>query len=412
MRLNKLIEIDEFLKEKCALLIKGPPGSGKSTMADLFEFYLKLKDPLAICYRINVNKNIKTDKDLFDLFKTETDIFLQNFNLKPINQYKPKIYAIVDECHEIYGDKQKQPFENFWKVIKQIVEGPYQVHLKFLFCAVYSDTRIQGESFCRSPLVLKDRLKGLDFLKFTQNEFNEILNYYSNSALSQTFPITDDQIRYLIWKESNGFPQLTMKTITFLRDNLNNSPDKSYKITHEAIFSKKFRSDVINTLKAFAVDIIKNLNYNEQLFLRDLHIQHKIYVHPQDMNGKYDLAKYLESYGIIVEDSSNFFSFPADSLSSAYFNFICNDLSQTKMTKVELLKMDKVELVVTAIQRMKFDNLIKVSKTKAEKTDDGHPSEDQWILEFYNALRSMIPEEHEIHSQCNKVINDKFIGEL
>lgn len=82
------------------------------------------------------------------------------------------------------------------------------------------------------------------------------------------------------------------------------------------------------------------------------------------------------------------------------------------MTTTELLKMDKVKLALTALKRMKFGNIIKVSKTKAEKTNDGHPSEDQWILEFYCALRSMIPAENEIHSQCNKVIDDKFIGEL
>ena len=52
MRLEKLIEIDTFLQTNCALLIKGHPGSGKTTMADLFEFYLSIKEPMAICYRM------------------------------------------------------------------------------------------------------------------------------------------------------------------------------------------------------------------------------------------------------------------------------------------------------------------------------------------------------------------------
>lgn len=187
MRLEKLIEIDKFLQNEMCSLIKGPPGSGKTTMADLFEFYLKIKEPMAICYRINVNNGIKSDKDLLDLFNTQSDIFLKNFLLKKSDDYKQKIYIIIDECHEIYGDKENQPFENFWKVMKQIVEGPYQVYLKFVFCAVYSDARIKGESLLRSPLVLQDRFKSLDFLKFTKNEFDEIMNYYSNSALSRLF---------------------------------------------------------------------------------------------------------------------------------------------------------------------------------------------------------------------------------
>ena len=408
MRLEKLIEIDTFLQTNCALLIKGPPGSGKTTMADLFEFYLSIKEPMAICYRINVNKNIKSDKELLELFNKTADIFLPDFYLKQRNEYKQKIYIIVDECHEIYGDQEKQPFENFWKVVKEIVEGPYQVYLKFLFCAVYSDTRIQGESLLRSPLVLQDRFKGLDFLKFTRNEFDEIVNYYSNSALSKTFPLTDDRIKEIIWQESNGFPQLTMKTIVFMRENLNNS-DKSYETVQYAIFSKKFIRGVINSLKSFSRSIQK-LTYEDQLFLRDLHIHHQISVNPK--TPKYELAKYLESFGIIVENEDNYFSFPTRSLSSAYFSFICNDLSQKKIDIGELLKMDKLTLALEALKRMKFGNIINVSKTKAEITNYSHPSQDQWILEFYCALRSMISEENEIHSQCNKVIDHKFIGEL
>ena len=402
MRFEKLIEIYQFLQTNCALLIKGPPGSGKTTMADLFEFYLTIKEPMAICYRINLNKNIKSDEDLLELFNKTADIFLKNFYLKNRDEYKRKIYIIIDECHEIFGDNEKQPFENFWKVI---VEGPYQVCLKFLFCTVYSDPRIKGECFRRTPFVLQDRLRCLDFLKFTRNEFDEIVNYYSNSALSQTFPIADDQIKELIWQESNGFPQLTNKTIIFMMDNLNNS-DKSYKTVHETIFSKKFQDEVINSLMPFS-EIIQSLNYDERLFLRDLHIHHQVYGSP--FTEKYDLPKYLERCGIIFENQEHYFSFPTRSLSSAYFNLICNDLSQEKIAKAELLKMDKATLALTALQRMKFG---KVSKTKAEKTDYyGIPSKNECILEFYCALRSMIPAENEIHSQCNK-IDYQCIGEL
>lgn len=408
MRLKKLIEIDKFLQTNCALLMKGPPGSGKTTMADLFKFYLQITQPTALCYRFNVNKGIKSDDDLLALFKSKLDIFLPNFYLKNLDDFNQKIYIIIDECHMIYGDKENQAFENFWKLIKEIVEGPDQVHLKFLFCAVYSDSRIKGESLLRSPLVLKDRFRGFDFLKFTQDEFKEIMNYYSNSAHSETFPLTDDKIKQLIWRESNGFPQLTMKTIMFMRENLNKS-DKSYKTIHEAMFSTKFQNEVVHTLKSFSA-IFEKLNDDMRLFLRKVHIVTQCYVDPH--TKEYDMAKYLESYGVIVENSNNYFFFPTRSLSSAYFSLICNDHSQEKIPKDTLLKMDKVTLALTALQRMKLDNIIKVSKTKAKKTKDGKPSEDQWILEFYCALRSMISSEYEIHSQFSKVIDSKFIGEL
>ena len=55
---------------------------------------------------------------------------------------------------------------------------------------------------------------------------------------------------------------------------------------------------------------------------------------------------------------------------------------------------------------------MKVSKEKAESVNNAAPSEDQWVIEFFIALKSLIGNEHTIHSQCFKHIDNEFIGEM
>ena len=306
MRMKKLVQLEDFLK-KGIFLIKGPPGSGKTTMADLFEFYLNLKDENSICFRVNAN-NVHNLKELdqefmFQVKKTVKELVYDDSN--------PKMtYVIIDEAHKIYGDKEGQDFESFWKLMKEVAEGTRKKYIRFLFCSVYSINRINEDVMKSSPLILQDKFQGFNFLRFSLDEYYEIVSYYCNTSMNKIFPITQE-IQDLIWQETVGFPQLTMKTIVYLQSTLNNSEDKTVGKVHEVLYSNEFQKEVIYSLKAFPHKILKQFSYEELVFLRNIHLRGSVKVDFIKQSKLYDVAKKMESFGIVYEGAAYEFKFPS-----------------------------------------------------------------------------------------------------
>ena len=122
MRLKKLKTIFEAIKAQTNVcLLKGPAGSGKSFMANLFKYYLeKVQGIQKIIYFIaNENRN-------YQQFLKE---FLQKTKLDFLNLDQDAFY-IFDEAQFMYAEDYK----DFWNNIKTYSE---QKSIPFLFCAIY-----------------------------------------------------------------------------------------------------------------------------------------------------------------------------------------------------------------------------------------------------------------------------------
>jgi hypothetical protein len=117
LRKPKCDKLFDLLQIYPRLLIKSPPGSGKTVLARLFEYYLKkLKNnkntTFIVPYNVNGNiiDGIMNEVDFINLSKYDSD-----------NTF----YFIIDEAQVLFN------YTDFWQNVKIITES--QKNVKFIF---------------------------------------------------------------------------------------------------------------------------------------------------------------------------------------------------------------------------------------------------------------------------------------
>ena len=120
MRFQKLQELYNYIKSHHRIcMLKGPPGSGKSFLANLFHFYLrtikKLKEN-QVFYIVIGHEQHNTFEKLIKHFNEKTKLDFYNLKYMKNEEY----FFIFDEVHNLYS---KEKYEGFWEQVKHCSEG-------------------------------------------------------------------------------------------------------------------------------------------------------------------------------------------------------------------------------------------------------------------------------------------------
>jgi len=394
MRFEKLEKIFQDINVQTNVcLLKGPAGSGKSFMANLFKYYLeKVRGIQKIIYFIaNENRNYQEflkefqQKTKFDFLNLDQDVFY-----------------IFDEAQFMYAECYK----DFWSNIKTYSE---QKSIRFLFCAIYSNTHADSNDL--TPLILKGRFRSLEFLAFDEEEFNCLVDayeeFYENNPKFLKF---NQNQRHIMFDLFQGHPELSQKALIKISEYCEHL---SIKFKDDNEFHKTLQSyellynQIINSCKARPK--YYEFNDDQLQLLKYVHLHELIQLNENDSD--YPIAKSLERKGYLFEDRwFQTFKFATPLIGSIIFFFL-HKLGSDPVPSIA--KLNKFDLVMVALSRMTRTNLLqaKLWKNRVGK----QLAEDQWVNQIYSSFLSMLDgskKENVVISQGSKDIHADFIGEL
>ena len=358
MRFKKLEQIFEDLKSQINVcLLKGPAGSGKSFMANLFKYYLnKVKGFKKIIYFVaNENRNYQEFLKEFQL-KTELNFF----------KLEKDVFFIFDEAQFMYSEV----FKEFWNNIKTYSE---QQGICFLFCAIYSNTQADSNEF--TPLILKGKFHSLELLSFDEEEFNCLVDayeeFYQNNPKFLKFNQTQ---RHTMFNLFQGHPEISQKALIKISEYCDHF---KIKFKDDKEFHKILQSydllynQIINCCKARPN--VYEFNENQLNLLRYVHLHESIELDEKDIN--FPIAKSLEKKGYFFEDRwLQSFKFATPLIGSMIYSFL-HKLDNDPVPSIE--KLNKFDLVVHALSRMKRSKLLEAKRSK-DKVGK-HLAKDQWV---------------------------------
>ena len=411
MRIDKCREIFKELSgddKKNIILIKCPPASGKTFFAHLFIYYLKNIEKIKAENVKYLDPVFKADGTLpiIEYFENRVGLTtneIENNSLKG----KPTKYLVLDETQILY----KKEFEKFWRNIKSITE--YNKNLKILCFAAYGSVR--STDLLRengTPMVfLEKNTKTFSFLRFTKTEVQEIVESYDQDFNeSQKFKI-DQEIMNYIQLMTGNHAELVSATIDYLSQYLkNNVPnEKGFKKVKELMNSSHYH-EMIKNLKGSPC-FLKITNPQQKELIKTIFIRGGLEILSED--PIYKLAKELEDAGILYDHfETRTFRFVSDLIGQSVFSRQFQ-IDYNFLKDEEVITMEKKNLILQILKRMDKFSILNAYKLKNEKSTciDKSPAEDQWICEFYRALKTLLnPKKFVVICQAHLEVN--CIGEL
>ena len=393
MRFTKLEAIFKDIQAQTNVcLLKGPAGSGKSFMANLFKYYLeKVRGIKKIIYYIS-NENQSYQEFLKE--------FQQKTKLDFLNPDEDAFY-IFDEAQFMYSEGYK----DFWNKIKIYSE---QKSIQFLFCAIYSNTRADSNEF--TPVILKGKFRSLEFLSFEEEEFNCLVDAYEECYENDPkFLKYNPTQRHTMFNLFQGHPEISQKALIKISEYCEHF---GIKFKDDGEFHKTLQTyellynQIIHTCKARPKKCEFN---NEQLnLLKYVHLNQSIVI--DENESIYPIAKNLESKGYLFENRwLQKFTFASPLIGSMIYYHL-HKIESYPVPSIETL--NKFDLVEIALSRMKRKELLNAMRWK--NNVGKQLAEDQWVNHLYSSFLSMIDPKKEncIISQGSKDIHEDFIGEL
>lgn len=398
MRMQKCKTLYKKLSEKGKMLIKSPPGSGKTFMGMLFMFYCEQfikKEKIKVSY---INCETHNQNDFLENLQKKSGYKLMD--LKNISEGNHII--IVDETQRLYG------FTELFNTIKTCSETK-SCYVKFLCLSAYADIRANTSEESTPLCFDSENTISLPFLRYDEEEYEELLvSYQKNYPESNLFPI-DEEIKQKIKGVTLNHPELTFKTIEFLHKNLKNETSKNVNEVTNCLYSTKYFL-FIKCSKA-CPDLKNFSKYNEthKTLIQKIFRENGI-ISNEFESDQYKLLKELERYGFVYQRIEDFyFNFVSPILGSIIFD-ISIDIVYVPLRGVE--KLSIIELAMKAFERISQQSLQNASEFRQRNL-----AEDQWICEFYSALKSIIGDSRakvivQAGSEVNKPEANLWNGEL
>ena len=256
---------------------------------------------------------------------------------------------IIDETQSLYGKE----FNDLFDTIKFCSEKNRN-HINFLCFAVYSDHRANTSQDI-TPLAFNDNnTKSLDFLRYDEDEFYELLLYYKNHyPESNKFPI-NKEIQEEITRITLNHPETANVSITYLNYELkSDNENKNINGVMKLLNSAEYFSMIKNLKSCPDEKSFTKFDDDYRQFLRMLLKRKGITITHDNMY--YSMAKDLERHGFLYEDvRKNEFNFVSNIMASIIFDFSLKNLPLT-IPSFELEKLSIVDLAVRVFEKIPKD---------------------------------------------------------
>ena len=412
---------EELFKElnlgtkKNVRLIKCIPGSGKTFFAQLFMYYIKKMKNVGnnqVAYAtLPIN-----EEDLEAKIKKQI-----GFNSSELTDYNgdKDLYVILDETQHLYTG-----YDQFWGHVKTI--GDSNSKVKFLCFAAYASVRsIEMRTF-GTPLCFKENnTNGFEILKFTKEEFKELLLSYEEDSHSNEIFTFDNEMEKYIYEETRGHPEIVATTIDFIFDNMKNLPEanKNFQSLRRVLGSNEYYAEIKST-KA-CPSIMKDIIGKAQLIelIKEVHLYNECVI--GSLEAKCTNAEELEKLGVLCQDldygkvfKKYKFFFASKTIGSLLFNSLFKGACDAAVIK-NPSTVPKIEIILQSLQRMEKNNFLNVANFKESHSlcKDKSLSEDQWCCEFFRCLKAILPDTYFIISQAGSEVGcngelDLFVNGL
>jgi hypothetical protein len=367
MRFETCKDLFDILTNKNKILIKSPPGSGKTILARLFEHYLK---------------KFKKIKNVFFLLPYHTiDHSLEEPLISIVNNYsdtKDATYFIFDETQMLY-DK-----ELLWETIKFLES---KINLKFVFFASFYPSCLVNNTLTTSLPHLNFifdpycDILSMEFMRLRRSELNEMLiNFYKYDPMAEDLKINKEEMLPII--ESESSLHVYIVSIMFDYFIAVAKTKNKMEITKHTFLSH------INTRRFYRYIYYSKLVWHETICKlnseeRDLLIKISEYdLYKPESEKMYIKAKELEKNALLNEVPSLVsFNIVSEISRRAMYYF---SIKQEINIPLNLKNLSLVDFIVESLKRFDYKCLPKYI------THENIHRESQWNNKLFAAMKSVI----------------------
>ena len=406
MRKTKCQKMFDDLETLGLIIIKSPPGSGKTFFGNLLKYYgiTYLKKTVIF---LNPLGNLK---NLSDSLKLNLPGKINK--IQDIIDTNEEFTLILDETQLFYKIPYlKNDSDNIWNIIKACSEKNKK-NVKIILIAMHS-IFYAPTSKKSTPLIFDNsQIRNYNsLLKFDQEELAELMqSYLKHFPEAKRFLLTIE-ILQTIGEFTNFHPHMTMVTIDLLFENFKDKQNFNIEDIYDSLNNKEYIKYLSLHSKSLP-QIINKIEIPLRKLLIEIFLHQKIDIYDQ-LSENYKNLKLLEEMFFIHEinlktnKGEDFFQFSYVNQTMA--SYILNMFPIG--TNQEIPKIDSMnirEIAITAMRRLDLNNLKNIYNYK----ELHRISEEQWVFQFFLALKSMIPKNNFIFCQANKQIDKDFTGEI
>ena len=186
--------LDDWLKKQRFCLLRAPPFSGKTSVATLLSDYLHRKGHNVV--QLSALGKGSKYQEIDECWKLRT-----GKSWKEWLRVASPTTIIVDETQLWYDYGSGHPF---WQDIKdqmQRQKSTFNDNLRILFIAAYGEgpQKVTSSGSTSTPIQFDEKCTlNIDFIRFNEEEFNELISNYNKTALGESIPISEGWCFYFL----------------------------------------------------------------------------------------------------------------------------------------------------------------------------------------------------------------------